>query len=86
MAQIDFRKIGNDWIAFTDVVTPDADTTYRIYNRGPHVVLACEADAMPTGQEGDLLRPYETLVYKKGKQTLYLKAFGETYINTTSDK
>lgn len=85
MAQIDYRELGTSWIAFTDITTPDADTTYQIYNRGPFIVLAVEASDTPTTQAGVLIRPYETLVYKKGEQTLYLRADGATYINTTSE-
>lgn len=83
--QIDFREIGREWVPFTDITTPEENVTYQIYNRGNFAVLAVEADTTPTGQAGVLVRPFETLVYKKGTQTLYLKALGKTNINTTSE-
>lgn len=81
--QIDFREIGRDWVAFTTITTPEEDKTYQIQNRGDFTILAVEASATPTTQAGVLVRPYETIVYKKGEQTLYLKAFGATNINTS---
>lgn len=84
--QIDFREIGKDWVAFTDITTPDADTTYHIQNRGSGIMVGLEASSEPTTSEGVLVQPMETLVYKKGEQALYLKAYdGKCYINTTSE-
>lgn len=83
--QIDYREIGRNWVDFNTITTPAADTTYQIYNRGPFNVLAVEASATPTTQAGVLVRPYETLIYKKGTQTLYLKAEGATNINTSAE-
>lgn len=86
MAQIDFRELGKDWVAFTDITTPDANTTYQIQNRGSGIMVAIEANATPEDSKGVLVKPFETLVYKKGAQTLYLKAFdGKCFINTTSE-
>lgn len=83
--QIDYREIGRNWVAFTTITTPDANKTYQIQNRGDSTILAVEANATPTTQAGVFVRPYETLVYKKGEQTLYLKALGSTSINTSAE-
>ena len=84
--QINFRELKTKWVAFTDITTPDADTTYYIQNRGPDVLLAVEASAEPTTVDGVLVQPYKTLNYKKGTQTLYLRAYSSNCaINVSSE-
>ena len=86
MAQIDFRELKTDWVAFTDITTPDADTTYFIQNRGPDMLLALEASSKPDSTFGVLVKPMETLVYKKGAQTLYLRAYlSNCFVNVSKE-
>ena len=86
MAQIGLQNLTTEWTAFTDITTPDADTNYYIQNRGPDILLAVESSAEPTTVDGVLVQPYKTLNYKKGTQTLYLRAYASNCaINVSSE-
>jgi len=83
--QIDFRKIGTDWVDFENITTPVEDKTYQIYNWGPSTVCVLEADATPSDKGGVLILPYGKLYYKKGAQKLFLKALDKAEINITME-
>lgn len=86
MAQIDFENLTTDWVAFTDITTPADDTDYFIQNRGPDNLLAVESASEPSSLDGVLVQPYKTLVYKKGTDTLYLRAYSSNCaINISSE-
>lgn len=87
MAQKKFSKITAEWIALSDIITVDADTTYYIQNRGPATIIALDTDVEPEADSdaGDLVLPYKTGEYSKGTGDLYLRAIdGTSSINITS--
>ena len=70
------KNITTEWVALSDLITIEANATYRIQNRGTDVLVALEADSLPgAGQDGDLILPFVQAPYKKGTQNLYLRAF-----------
>lgn len=89
MAQIDFQRLTKTWTSFASVVgTVNTDTIYYIQNRGTDVLVALELASEPTGstQAGVMVLPNNVVVYKKGTQDLYLRAFNSTCsINVTSE-
>lgn len=86
MAQVAFEQIKNEWVELSDLITVSADTTYFIQNRGNDNLIACEGSAEPDSATGVFVKPYETLVYKKGSEDLYLRAFdGRCFINISSE-
>lgn len=89
MAQIDFKALTKEWTSFATIVgTVDADKTYQIQNRGFDNLVALESVNAPTGstQAGVLVLPNNTVIYKKGTQDLYLRAFNVSCaINVTSE-
>lgn len=89
MAQVKFQALTNEWTSFASVVgTVGADTTYQIQSRGADVLVALESASEPTGstQAGVMVLPNNVVVYKKGTQDLYLRAFNSNCsINVTSE-
>lgn len=86
MAQEDFEELTNTWKALSDIITVDADTTYYIQNRGSDMLLACEGAAEPTDSVGILVKPFGALKYKKGTDTLYVRAYTTScFINISSE-
>ena len=85
--QKEFESLTTEWVALSDIITVDADTTYRIQNRGPAKIIALDTDTQPEegSDAGDLVLPYEIGEYEKGTGDLYLRAFdGVSSINITS--
>lgn len=85
--QKEFESLTTEWVALSDIITVDADTTYRIQNRGPSKIIALDTDTQPEAgsDAGDLVLPYEVGEYKKGTGDLYLRAFnGVSSINITT--
>lgn len=75
MSQVDLVKLTKEFVAFSDITTVDADTTYYIQNRGPDVLVALEASSTPDEElDGVYVPPYCVLQYKQGEQNLYLRA------------
>lgn len=88
MSQIDFTELTTEWKPFSEITTVDADVTYRIQNRGAFPIIALEADSTPSedNKEGNIANPYDTIIYKKGTQDLYLRSFDSvTSINVTAE-
>ena len=75
MAQVSLNTLTNKWVAFTTITTPADDTNYYIQNRGSDFLVAAESASEPTDAIGVMVKPFETLVYKKGTNTLYLRAY-----------
>ena len=89
MAQVNFQGLTKEWTSFATIVgTVDADKTYQIQNRGYDNLVALEAGSAPTAstQAGVLVLPNNTVIYKKGTQDLYLRAFNVSCaINVSSE-
>lgn len=87
MAQEGLSELSREWVALSDIIKVDDDSTYYIQNRGSDMLLACEGGEEPTESTGVLVKPFEVLKYKKNGGSLYLKAYTATCtINITSDK
>lgn len=86
MAQVAFEQIKNEWVELSDIITVDADVTYFIQNRGNDKLIACEGSAKPESAVGIFVEPYKALKYKKGTDSLYLRAFADNcFINISSE-
>ena len=72
MSQIASLSLNTTWKPFSEIITPEDDVNYYIQNRGSDFLIACEGD--PQSDEGIFVKPYELLKYKKGSQSLYLRA------------
>lgn len=88
--QISLTKLTNEWVTFQSILgtSVDAEATYSIQNRGAEwqPFLACEASSAPTDTAGMIVQPFSTLIYKKGEQTLYLRALNDsTTVNIAKD-
>ena len=86
MAQEAFESLTSEWTALSDIITVGADTNYYIQNRGADILLAVESASEPTTLDGVLVKPYQTLNYKKGTGDLYLRAYSSNCaINVSSE-
>lgn len=85
--QIALTTLDKNWVTLASIVTTvEDDTTYYIQNRGNDTLVACEGANEPTTEAGVYVFPKQTVAYKKGTQTLYLRALGtECTINVTSE-
>lgn len=72
--QVAFVHLTKNWSQFENA---DPDAYYVIQNRGADVLVALEANDTPeiTAKDGVLVKPYQSILYKKGEQNLYLRAF-----------
>jgi len=86
MTQVAFKKITKQWVALSDLITVEPETVYYIQNRGDKILYACEGLEKPKNDEGIKVPSCEVLMYKKGAQTLYLRAYEEDCaINISSE-
>ena len=89
MAQVNFQGLNKTWTSFASIVgTVGADTQYQIQNRGADVLMALESGSAPSSdtQAGVMVLPNNVIIYKKGTQDLYLRAFNSNCsINVTSE-
>lgn len=89
MAQVDFQGLTKEWTSFASIVgTVGATTQYQIQNRGADALVALESSSEPTAdtQAGVMVLPNNIVVYKKGTQDLYLRAFNSSCsVNVTSE-
>lgn len=87
MSQIALKELTEEWVAFTDITTPENNKNYYIQNRGPQNVLALESDSIPETLDGVLITPYEQYTYQKGSQTLYFRAYSNNAtVNITKEE
>lgn len=87
MAQESFLEVGSEWVALSDKITVDADTTYYIQNVGPGTIVALESATEPAEDTkgGNIIEPYKQASYVKGTQDLYFRAlYKNASINLTS--
>ena len=85
MAQVDVKKLENEWIPFSSIVIPVSDRLYYIQNRGPNIMLACEGNSMPIKNDGLMVKPNQVLKYKVGSQNLYLKSESGCLANVSDE-
>ena len=86
MAQVGLNTLTKEWLAFSEITTPDEGTTYYIQNRGSDFLLAAESSSTPSDAFGILVRPFEVIKYEKGSQNLYLRAYTTNCtVNVTSE-
>jgi len=76
--QVAFETLTTDWIALSDIIDVEEDVKYFIQNRGPQPFLALESSSVPDSLAGNIVYSGDALVYSKGIQTLYIKAYNET--------
>lgn len=77
--QLSFYSLTEEWTSLADIISITSDSEYRIQNRGADMLIALESDSLPDAdsQEGQIIIPYQTGIYKKGEQDLYLRAFNK---------
>ena len=86
MSQIALKELTEEWVAFTDITTPQNNKNYYIQNRGPQNVIALESASEPETKDGVLIPPYVQYTYQKGDQTLYLRAYSNNAtVNITKE-
>lgn len=77
--QLEYIQLSNEWTDINDIATIEDDVTYFIQNRGADMLVALEANDVPDkDMAGVTVLPHIQAIYKKGVQTLYLRAFNKS--------
>lgn len=71
--QVNFEHLTKNWVEFE---TAESGVVYLIQNRGADVLVLLETDSAPesTTKDGILVKPYQTVKYEKGEQSLFMRA------------